>query len=96
MLVSEHMARIDMQSFAKMGAEARLRQLDQERAEILAAFPELGGRASGTPRGGCWRVGRAGRRTQAPAPETAHDGGSEEGSLGKNEALLGAAPGGNG
>lgn len=34
--------KIDLTTYARLGAETRLRQLDEERAAILAAFPDLG------------------------------------------------------
>lgn len=42
------------QEWAKLGAASRLREIEQERQDILAAFPELKGesrsRADGSPR----------------------------------------------
>ena len=38
------------EGWARLGAEARLQQLETERAEILAAFPDLKGGAVVAPR----------------------------------------------
>jgi hypothetical protein len=46
-------AGIDLQGLARVGAEARLRELDRERANLLRAFPGLGGTS---------------RRATSPAP----------------------------
>jgi hypothetical protein len=49
--------------WARIGAEARLRELEEERASILAAFPEL--RRSGQP--AARRTGGRKRRTMSAA-----------------------------
>ena len=49
--------------WARLGAEARLRAIEEERASILAAFPELRGASQGSTRGA--RGGK--RRTMSAA-----------------------------
>lgn len=44
------MANLDLKSLARLGAEARLQQLDGERAAIFAAFPDLRQRQRGRRR----------------------------------------------
>ena len=43
--------RKELYRLARLGAEARLTALDQERAEILRNFPGLAGGSAGTTRG---------------------------------------------
>lgn len=54
-----------LQRLAKLGALARLEQLDTERKAILAAFPDLGGQAAARGRG------RTAARAQAGAQPAA-------------------------
>jgi hypothetical protein len=59
-------ARADTQrEWARMGALTRLQQLDEERARILAAFPDLRRKASVSPRSSVDLVVRK-RRTISP------------------------------
>jgi hypothetical protein len=53
------------EEWAKVGAAVRLKELDQERAEILAAFPELGGGRAARVAASPARAGRtAGRKAR--------------------------------
>src|SRR5581483_249050 len=73
------MAKFDLQNYARLGAEARLRQLDEERSAILAAFPDLRTGGAATRRGRRPRVaaaatastGRRRRRRMSPAQRKA-------------------------
>jgi hypothetical protein len=59
-------ARADTQrEWARMGALARLEQIEQERASILAAFPDLRRKASASPSSSVGLVVRK-RRTISP------------------------------
>lgn len=44
------MANLDLKSLARLGAEARLKQLDSERAAILVTFPALRAKQRGARR----------------------------------------------
>lgn len=59
------MAKLDLNVYARRGAELRIAELNQELASIYSAFPELRGAAAGA------RRGRRPRREVATAADTA-------------------------
>ena len=50
--MAERFASKDLQRFARLGAEARLSELELERAAILRSFPDLARRGTRTAGGG--------------------------------------------
>ena len=50
--MAERFASKDLQRFARLGAEARLSELELERAAILRSFPDLARRGTRTGGGG--------------------------------------------
>ena len=58
----------DLRSWARLGAQQRLQQLDQERQAILRTFPELRRGARQTAPAAAGAPGRRRRRRRGPMP----------------------------
>lgn len=70
---------IDLRKLARVGAEARLRELEGERLALLRAFPDL---SHPSPTASVMPI------PDASTP-TAHERGAEEGHFAPDETLLG-------